>query len=125
MPEELLHFLLGLLYREQLEEVEQLPLDKHEEWRVLCIDLPGGPIEEHQGDAVEAEAQALAHCHERVSHYGSVGEPDPVVDYRDNGKRKVNATNIFGVDHVLYVHHRNHVEADARQGAESSTHRNW
>ena len=113
MPKELLHFFLCLLNSEKLEEIEQLPLDKHEEWCVLCIDLPSGPIEEHQGNAVEAEAQALAHCHERISHDGSVREPDPVVDDRNNRKRKVNATHIFGVDHVLHVHHRNHVEADA------------
>ena len=56
MPKEFLHFFLRLLHREKLKEIEQLPLDKHEKWRVLSIDFPSGPVEEHQGNAIEAEA---------------------------------------------------------------------
>jgi len=48
MPKEFLHFFLRLLNREKLKEIEQLPLDKHEKWRILSIDFPGSPIEEHQ-----------------------------------------------------------------------------
>ena len=114
---------MGLLHRKKLEEKEQLPLNKHEKWRILSIDFPRRPIEEHQWNTIEAQSQALAHRHERVSHYGSIWEPDPVVDDRNNRKRKVDATDVFGIDHVLHVHHGNHVDAYARQRAQGSTHR--
>jgi hypothetical protein len=48
MPKEFLHFFLGLLHCKKLKEEEQLPLNKHEKWRILSIDFPRRPIEEHQ-----------------------------------------------------------------------------
>jgi len=56
MPKEFLHFFLRLLHCKKLKEKEQLPLDKHEKWRILSIDLPCGPIKEHDCNAIEDQS---------------------------------------------------------------------